>query len=209
MSDASPDVLPQLLEKRVAEEKSKRRDLAIALEEAERTEAVWKRLREAQRDGHSAAVVNIFRKESGLFAQLRQSKDEAIPLLEALYRESEERAAGTTRRFAALFPKACDAAGIEIDPTSRHPRYSIRGFIQTLIDERNLEAEITPRDANGVTISLDIDPLVAHLQTEVRRLFETKRDPRRFLTGLRKAYQAVLREEKKSLWRGASASPCG
>ena len=45
---------------------------------------------------------------------------------------------------------------------------------------------------------LDIDPLVMHLQAEIARLFETKRDPKRFLAGLRKAYEAVLREEKKS-----------
>ncbi|MCH8218271.1 MAG: hypothetical protein IH892_16050 [Planctomycetes bacterium] len=93
---------------------------------------------------------------------------------------------------------ACDAAGVELDSNSRHPKYSIREFIQTVVDERKLEAQVTPRDAKSATIPLDVDPLVAHLQAEVRRLFETQRDPKRFLGGLRKAYKAALREEKKS-----------
>ena len=197
MSGTDLHVLPQLLERKAAEARSKRRDLTAALEAARRAEEAWRRLLEAQRYGHSAEVVSVFRKESDVFAQLRERNDEAVPLLESLYRESEEKAADSARRFAALFPKACDTAGIEIDSTSRHPKYSIREFIQTLVDERNLEAQVTPRDANSVTIPLDVDPLVAYLQREVRRLFETRRDPKRFLIGLRKAYQAVLREEKR------------
>ena len=198
MSGTDLHLLPQLLERKAAEARLKRQDLTAALEDARRGEEVWKRLVDAQRHGHSAQVVSVFRNASDVFAQLRERNDEAVPLLESLYRASEEKATDTARRFATLFPKACDTAGIEIDSRSRHPKYSIREFIQTLVDERKLETQVTPRDANSVTIPLDVDPLVAYLQTEVRRLFETKRDPKRFLAGLRKAYQAVLREEKKS-----------
>ena len=198
MSGADLRVLPQLLERKAAEARSKRREFAAALEEAQRAEEVWKRLLEAQGEGRSAEVVRIFRKESAVFARLRDKDDEAVPQLEALYRESEEEAKNTARRFATLFPNACDAAGIELDLSSRHPKYSIREFIQTVVDEPNLEAQVTPRDAKPAAIPLDVDPLVAHLQAEVRRLFETKRDPKRFLRGLRKSYKAVLREEKKS-----------
>lgn len=198
MSGTDLRFLPQLLERKAAEAKSKRRELDAALEEVRRAEVVWKRLVEAQKGGRSAEIVSIFRKESDVFARLRDKDDEAVPQLEALYKESEEEAKNTARRFATLFPKACDSAGIELDFSSRHPKYSIREFIQTVVDERKLEAQVTPRDAKSASIPLDVDPLVAHLQAEVRRLFETKRDPKRFLRGLRKAYKAVLREEKKS-----------
>ena len=196
----TPDlrVLSQLLERKAEEAKSNRRKLDAALEEARRTEEAWKRLLEAQKAGRSAEVVRILRKESDVFAQLRDKEDEAVPVLLALCRKAEAEAKSTARRFATLFPKACDAAGIELDLSSRHPKYSIREFIQTIVDEQKLEAQVTPRDANSSTIPLDIDPIVTHLQAENRRLFETKRDPKRFLAGLRKAYQAVLLEEKKS-----------
>ena len=197
MSASDFHVLPQLLERKTEEARSNRRKLDAALQEARRAEEAWKCLLKAQREGLSATVVSIFQKESDVFARLRESEDEAVPVLEALYKESEEAAKNTARRFATLFPKACDAAGIELDFSSRHPKYSTREFIQTIVDERKLEAQVTPRDANSTAIPLDIAPLVAHLQSEIERLFGTKRDTKRFLAGLRKAYQAVLREEKK------------
>ena len=198
MSNADLNSLPLLLEKKATEAKLKLRDVTVALEEAQRTEKVWQCLLEAQKYDHSAAILSIFRKKSDVFEQLRKQKDESIPLLELFYRESKKNVVETVRSFTKRFPEACDAAGIVLDQGSRHPKYSIRGFIQTLVDERRFEVQITPRDSKSVTLPLDMDPLVAHLQTEVRRLFETKRDPEKFLAGLRKAYQAVLREEKKS-----------
>ena len=191
-------VLQQLLENKTAEAESKRRHLAAELETARRSEKVWKRLLKAHKHGHSAEVVYVFRRDSDVFAQQRDRNEEAIPLFELLYRSSEKQATETIRRFATLFPRACDSAGIEIDSSSRHPKYSIREFIQTIVNERKLEAQVTPRDAHSVIIPLDIDPLVSYLQSEVRRLFETKRDPKRLLIGLRTAYKAVLRQEKKS-----------
>lgn len=198
MNETDPDVVPQLLERKAAEATSKRQELTDALDNARHAEGVWKQLLKAQRFSYSSEVVWIFRRESRLFAELRDRSDDAIPLLESLYRASEEKARNTSRRFAVLFPKACEDAGVAIDPASRHPKYTIRDFIHTQIDERNLEAQVTPRDAKPVTVPLDIDPLVTHLKSQVSRLFETTRDPKRFLAGLRKAYQAVLREEKKT-----------
>lgn len=199
MSSTDLDVLSQVLEQKASEARSKRQDLVVALEEAQRAEEIWKRLRDAQRHGCSAEVVSIFRKEADVFIQLRDSKDKAVSLLELLYRGSEEKAKNTARRSGTLFPEACKEAGIKLDSSSRHPRYSVREFIQTVIDERKLEARVTPRDASSAIIPLDIRPLVSYLRTEIGRLFETERDHEHFLLGLRKAYRAVLREEKKSL----------
>ena len=198
MSTPDRHVLLQLLERKAAEASSSRREYEAALQEAQRAEEAWKRLLEAQKESRFAEIVSIFRKESAVFARLRAQEDETVSAFEAFYREAEEQARHTARRFDALFPKACDTAGIQLDFSSRHPKYSIREFIQTIIDERKLEAHIIPRDADSTTLPLDIDPIVAYLQTEIERLFETKRDPKRFLAGLQKAYQAVLREEKKS-----------
>lgn len=199
MSGTDPQVPQQLLERKAAEATSKRRELTDELDKASHTEAVWKRLLEAQKSCHPAEVVCIIRRESDLFKELRQANDDAVPVLESLYRYSEEKARNVARRFATLFPEACDEMGLGIDPTSRHPKYTIRDFIHTLVDERNLVAQVTPRDANPVTIPLDIDPLVTHLQTEVRRLFEAKRNSEHFLGGLKKAYHAVLREDNRTL----------
>jgi hypothetical protein len=198
LSDSDSDALPHLLESKLADATSKRQDIAAALEEVSRAEDVWKRLLEAQKHGRLAEVVSIFRKGSDVFTALRERGDEAVLLLDNFYKEAEEAAKNTARRFTALFPNACDAAGIRLDSSSRHPKYSVREFIQIVVIERTFEVEITPRDATSVSIPLDIDPVVAYLRAEVRRLFETKRQPKRFLSRLWTAYQAVLREEEKS-----------
>ena len=198
---STPDLhsLRQLLERKAAEARSKRREIEAAIQEAQRAEDAWGRLLEAHRESRYGEIVSIFRRQSDVFVRLRDNADEAVPLLELLYRTSEEEANNTARRFATLFPEACDIAGIELDLSSRHPRYSVQQFIQTVVDERKLEVQVTPRDADSTTLPLDIGPLIAHLQAEIARLFGTNRDPGRFLAGLRKAYQAVLRDEKKPL----------
>lgn len=192
---STPDLrtLPRLLEEKVGEARSKQRELEVALQGAQRRAKFWERLLEACNKEHSAEVVSILRDREGK----EDSKLEL--LLGELYRRSEEEAKYTARRFDILFPEACKVAGIELDSGSRHPRYTVREFIRTIVDERKLEAQVTPRDGFPTTFPLDIDPLVAHLQAEIGRLFETRRDPRNFLAGLRRAYQAVLREEKKLL----------
>lgn len=157
-------------------------------DESAKIYASYSRLIEPVQHDHSAAVVHVFRKE------FRHILD-----LYSLYSDAEANAAITVRSFPRIFPPACQAAGIDLDPTSRHPEYTIRGFITISIDAKELKARITIRDAKTVTIPTDIDPLVVYLQKEVKRLFETTRDSTRLLNGLQTAYMAILKEEKKTV----------
>ena len=187
-----------LIKRRAVQAKSHRRKLAAELEHVRTAEIVWQRLLEAYRHGHSAAVVTLLRDHSDVFSEFGDTDDNDTHVIESLYQDSNEKAIHTKRRFATLFPVACEAMGVQLDATSRHPRYSVREFIQTVIDERCLEAHVTTRDADTVTMPFDIDPLVSHLHREIDRLFYTERDYKRLLRGLRTAYEAVLRAEKKA-----------
>lgn len=168
-------------EARTASERDRRRS-----DESAKIYASYSRLIEPVKHGHSAAVVHVFRKE------FRHILD-----LYSLYSAAEKNAATTVRNFPRLFPPACQTAGIDIDSTSRHPEYTVRGFISISIDAKRLKARITIRDVKPVTISTDIDPLVGYLQIEIKRLFETTRDSIRLLNGLQTAYMALLKEEQK------------
>ena len=192
------DIYRRLIETRAAQAKSHRQNLATELERVRAAEAAWQCVLEAYRYGHSAAVVILLRDRSEVFSRLRDTNENDAQLIESLHRDSKETANNTARRFATLFPAACEELGVKLDSTSRHPRYSIREFIQTTIDERRLEARVTPRDADSVTMPLDIDPLVSYLHREIDRLFHTQRDHKRLLQGLRTAYEAILRVEKKA-----------
>jgi len=191
------EAIDAILGDRLDAAKTARRAAAASLEVARNAEDTWQRMRDAVRAGHHAAIMHLFRREASLFSSLRSHSDPSVPFLEELYRSSEQAAREGARHFPSSFPSACAAQNIQIDTTSRHPRYTVKEFIEITVDDRALEATIVPRDGQSLTLPLDVDPIVERLRSETHRLFEEMRDTKRLLAGLRKAYRAVLREEKK------------
>lgn len=156
-------------------------------DESTKTHASYRRLLEPATHGNSAAVVTVFRNE------FRHILD-----LYSLYSDAVDKASNVVRDFPMLFPQACKTAGIAIDPESRHPQYTVRrGFIRVSIDADKLEAEISTRDGRHVTIPSDINPLVAYLRDQIKRLFEIQRDQDRLLRGLKTSYMAILKDDNK------------
>lgn len=195
--DSDNESLASVLSDRLGAAKAKRREAATALETARRAEDTWQALLDAVRAERCAEVVHIFRRESALFSALRAQKDPSVPILENLYRSSEQKALEAARRFPSTFPEACTENGVQLDTTSRHPRYTVKEFIEVLVDDRALEATVAPRDGQPTSIPLDVAPVAERLHVEIARLFEKQRDLKRLLSGLRKAYHAVIREEKR------------
>ena len=102
----------------------------------------------------------------------------------------------TLKQFDRLFPDAAQLAHIDIDSTSRHPRYTVKqGFIQVEVDERSYSATITPRDGKSIELGLDVYAIVERLESEIDRLFGRKADHSRFLRTLFNAYSAVIRSD--------------
>jgi hypothetical protein len=119
--------------------------------------------------------------------------------LEKLQTTAEQEARTALKRFPADLDSACAAAGVPLDRTSRHPRYTIRNFIVVEIDEAKLSARVTPRDGTPATIPADIPAVVEHLAREHRRLFGRDFDSDKFLKSLLTAYQAALREDDRDV----------
>lgn len=186
-----------LLTSRAQEAEAAQQQARTAFEAAQRAARVWAALSDATHTQYHARIIEVFTQNADFFALLRRAHDPAIPHLEQLYKRAHEELDNLTRDFASLFDSACRSEGVTLDSTSRHPRYSIAEFVQIQIDERKREATLSPRD--GATEGIPLDPIMVARSAKrlVSRLFDRPVDSKKFLRGLRKAYRAVLKEEKR------------
>jgi len=93
------------------------------------------------------------------------------------------------------FPLALQEAGLALDPSSRHPRYSLLDeFIEVRFDKAKLEATVLPRDGRKTVLGVEPDVVGAHIAAEVARLTARPFEPKAFLTTLVGAYKAVRKE---------------
>ena len=124
------------------------------------------------------------------------SQDPAWAYVESLRNDAHATVVNSLRSFGRSFPEAVRRAGLVIDSSSRHPRYTFRnGFLRLELDEKRLVAKVQSREAEEKEYGLDLELLVRVLQEEISRLFERDFKPEPFLRSLYTAYSAVLRAD--------------
>ena len=172
------------------------------LSEAQECRRFWTKLNEQLHLERPAAALLTSRTDGAKLIDGGLVDRLGATLIASIRDECEAAASQTARAFGRSFPDAVRNMGIEIDSTSRHPKYTVKqGFIEIAVDERNYTAIVTPRDGNKITMGLDVNPIVAALKEEVDRLFGRRypsKWPSEFLRTLFNAYTAVLRSEKRS-----------
>lgn len=169
------------------------------LAEAERARQFWEELATEMSAGHPAQIVFLLKKAEAYIRQLKASGDPGGTVLDDIQRQAEERARTAAAAFGRQFPEAVREAGMEIDTTSRQPRYTFRrGFIRVEVDEGRLMAKVTPRDGEEIIMGMDIGPLVGRLKSEMVRIFDRPSNQDALLKRLNTAYTATLRAEHRS-----------
>lgn len=168
-------------------------------EQAKRAREFWDELEDEVSAEHAAQVVFLLNKAEGYLSQLKVSGDPLGPVLDDIQKEAEERARAAAATFGRQFPEAVREAGMEIDSTSRQPRYTFkRGFIRIEVDERHLTANLAPRDGEEIVMGMDVGPLVERLKSEMARIFDRPLNQNAFLKSLYTAYTATLRVERRN-----------
>lgn len=166
------------------------------LDQAQRDRCFWDDLAGALERGHPAHARLLLRRESDLFHRIEASDEPVAPRLRGLRAELEARARTSAGRFAREFPGAAREAGLQIDTTSRHPKYTFKqGFLQLEVNERDLTAKVMPRDGAETIVGLDVSLVVDTLRTEQTRLFDRPIEAQTFLRSLYTAYSAIVRSE--------------
>lgn len=170
-----------------------------ALEAANLAESFWTELvGHLVRNELGSVLLHLNR--SGEFLQsLSTGDDQTLDQLHQLRNSATASARETASKFGRLFPTTARNAGLRIDPSSRHPKYTFyNGFVRLELDEKKLVARLQSREGEEVEYGLDLALIIAALKAEISRIFERDLNPEPFLRSLHKAYTAVLRSDKLS-----------
>ncbi len=169
------------------------------LDQAQQTRKFWLDLGKCLDDGHSAHGLLLLRREAEFCRGLQAADEALVQRLRRLYTELERQSRASAASFGRDFPPRARDAGIKIDSTSRHPKYTFNeGFLRLEVDERNLTAKIVPRDGEEMLLGLDTALIVERIRSEQARLFDRDVDSSTLLRSLYTAYVAVLRAEGRN-----------
>ena len=180
------------------------RDFAgAAAREWERAQELAKRAQAADRlaggiftelqAGRPGEAMRIIRTGIKQVEALRDPCPEQAGALEKLREGLESRLEDVLAALPREFPEAMGAAGLQLDATSRHPRYTLLdGLLTVEFDKKALEVRVVPRDGRKIVLGVDIWAVVDHLRAEATRLGGRAFDPGAFAERLRAAYVAVL-----------------
>jgi hypothetical protein len=128
------------------------------LTDAQDSRRFWMKLSEHLDLGQPAAALMTIITDGEKLRHRDVVDASGVSLITSIRKMCETNARETVRDFGRLFPAAVRAVGIEIDSTSRHPKYTMKqGFIEIEIDDRAYTATIQPRDGSKLTVGLDID----------------------------------------------------
>lgn len=169
----------------------------LALEAAERHQAFWDGLVGHLTKGELGSVLVHLRSHRDYVESMAADQDPIASDLEALRNYAHMSATSNAREFGRIFPEAARRAGLVIDSSSRHPKYTFRDrFIWLELDEKRLVVRLQSRDGDAREFGLDLDLIVGALRGEESRLFEREFNAEAFLRSVYRAYSAVLRAEK-------------
>jgi len=175
------------------------RHARLQLERATKLREFWEDLLEHVKRSNHASALLVLRQAEQNNLLLDELDEAANQKLRELRDDCEKKARDAAARFDRFFPEAVRSTGLEMDATSRHPRYTFeQRFIQVDVNEQELTATFTTRDGNTVVLGLDVSPLVERIKKERTRLFDREFQPEAFLKRIYKAYQYVIRTEKRS-----------
>ncbi len=166
------------------------------LAQAKRARAYWEALISAITDDRPAGALLLLRRGERELQPLCEADSAISSSLAALRADAERRAASRAADFDREFPEALLAAGMPVDPSSRHPYYTVKdGFIHIEVDAKELIAKVTPRDGDTLLVALDVASLTNTVRSAVERLFGRAFDAGGFLQRLYVTYRDLLQAE--------------
>lgn len=178
--------------------KSQAAELKQQAEAATKAANIWKQLVEARNQALWFRLRALIEEQAACFHQLREQGDPIIGPLEILYKHAKEQTADLLLSFPNDLEKLAEREKLELDRTSRHPRYTFRdGFMTLAIDETKRVARISNYEAKLPDVPLDIESLAAALKNEQARLFGREFEGTNFLQKLRATYLAILKKENR------------
>src|SRR5262249_36997964 len=144
----SPDqgpsgMLSAAFEQRAAAAREETKRARLALEAAERSRAFWDVLVEHLAKNEFGSILVHLDRHRDYVRSLETGHDPVFAHLESLRTDAYASVSSTASKLGRTFPEAARNAGLVIDSSSRHPRYTFRnGFVRLEFDEKRLTAKL-------------------------------------------------------------------
>lgn len=175
------------------------------LAEAEARLQFWSELAGFTEKDWPIHVCQLVEADADLLRRMRAEGDQAVPLLETLYRDAKDRSRRNIAAFPAHMERAAKAAGLPLNmEQSRHPEYYFHGrYFKLRVDDSKRRARLSTSEGDlGAAIPADVGAVLEKVASEERRVFGRKVVARPFMAVLRKAYMAEVKAAGESV--GAS-----
>jgi len=181
-----------------AQAKADTQRLKAEAEAAAQDEKTWANIYNVLDKGWILHLLAWLEKEAPRLKKMRAENHPAIPAIEEAYRRAKEERDRIFRHFPSLLEEAFANSGLSIDPTSRHPKYTLEsGFFRLEIDEKKQIARLSDYEGRLAEIPADVQAVVETVRREHQRLFGRKYNAKKFLQTLRSQYKAIIRKEKQ------------
>jgi hypothetical protein len=195
--DFAVEIVDQIRELH-AEAKADTQRLKAEAEVAAQAERAWAEFHAYLDKGWTLHLLALLEKEAPRLKKMRAENHPAIPAIEDAYRRAKEERDRIFRRFPSLLEEAFANNGLSIDPTSRHPKYTLEsGFFRLEIDEKKQTARLSDHEGRLAEIPADVQAVVETVRRERQRLFDRKYNAKKFLQTVRSQYKAIIRKEKQ------------
>ena len=147
---------------------------------------------EALDAGHPSTALRVLAAHKKQLERLTNKDPDAASRIQSLGAELRSQVEASFQDLPRDFPLAIQKAGLALDLSSRHPKYTLLDeFIEVRFDKAKLETTVHPRDGRRTVIGIEPDVVVSHLVEEVARLTTRAFEPRAFLAMLATAYREV------------------
>lgn len=167
-------------------------DLQKQLKDAQQIQRFFAVFSGALNAGHPSDGLRVLASHKKQLELLARRDPETASRIQSLGSELRTQVEDGFQDLARDFPLAIQKAGLALDPSSRHPKYSLLDeFIEVRFDKAKLEATVLPRDGRKTVLGVDPDVVGAHVAAEVDRLTARPFEPKAFLNRLIGAYRAV------------------
>lgn len=181
-----------------AQAKADTQRLKAEAEVAAQAERAWAEFHAFLDKGWTLHLLALLEKGAPRLNKMRAENHPAIPAIEDAYRRAKEERDRIFRRFPSLLEEAFANSGLSIDPTSRHPKYTLEsGFFRLEIDEKKQTARLSDHEGRLAEIPADVQAVVETVRRERQRLFDRKYNAKKFLQTVRSQYKAIIRKEKQ------------
>jgi len=151
----------------------------------------------ALKEERYAQILEIWKKDSATITNIGNSNNLSEIFLE-INNLAKQKCQEIVKKYPVLLEEACKKENINIDETSRHPKYTFCGnFITLEIDEKNYRANAYTSFGNLFRTPLDLSLVIPQLKKEIDRIFNRPFNPNEFIKNIYEYYREILKEEDK------------